>query len=182
MPRADAHTFRDFVLNYAERLARPLGLGWLVDFLATPGRLTEIARYVGASAVALVFDTCVFLALVAWTSLATPVAGAIGYLSGMLLNYGLSIRYIFSTAATGKTSQRLILEYIATGVLGVCITYALIALVADILGAPPLFAKAVAVAVTFTVIYLVRAIGVFRPRLHPSNQAPVMSATLPAAE
>ena len=140
---------------------RALAPHWLAEFARAPGRSTEFAAYIGASGISFSFDTGIFLALV-WLDVApAALAGAIGYACGMLLNYMICIRYIFDTQATGKSSRRLIVEYVASGLFGVALTYGLIGLLHGSLGLSPLLAKLITVAIVFLTVYLVRSAKVF---------------------
>jgi putative flippase GtrA len=139
-------------------------VAWLKAFATSPGRLTEFIRYGGASAISLAFDTSVFMAIL-YLDLMTPAfAGAAAYTSGLLLSYAISVRYIFNASKTGKSNRRLITEYVASGLLGVALTFALIGMLTSIFALPPLLAKLITVAIVFVTIYIVRSASVFAPR------------------
>ncbi|HUS96922.1 MAG TPA: GtrA family protein [Hyphomicrobiaceae bacterium] len=132
---------------------------WLRAFAYTPGRALEFIQYGGASAVALAFDTSVFLALIHATALSPAAAGAIGYASGMVLSYTIAVRFIFNI--DGKSHHRLIAGYAATGLFGVALTYLLVGFLTTHAGAPPLIAKLLTVGVVFVAVYVIRAGRVF---------------------
>jgi putative flippase GtrA len=137
---------------------------WLVGFLRAPGRPVEFARYVGASAAAFAFDTAVFMLLIQAAAFAPTPAAALGYASGMLLNYLLCVSFIYRVEQTGKSQNRLIAEYVASGVFGLLLTTGLIAFLTGYLSLPPLPAKVITVAIVFVSIYLVRSGKIFAPR------------------
>jgi len=132
-------------------------LNWLIEFATKPRRVHELIRYTGASGVALVLDTSVFFALVSSTALPAPFAAAIGYLSGALLHYLLSVLYIFAAEKTGKSHRRMASEFMVTGLLGLLLTVIVIRLTVDGMGVPPLIGKALSTGIAFLAVYVVRA-------------------------
>jgi len=132
-------------------------LAWLVHFATKPGRVLELVRYTGASGVALALDASIFLSLVSFAVLPASIAAAAGYLSGALLHYGLSIRYIFAAEKTGKSHRRMICEFVGTGLLGLLLTVIVIRLTVDGMGLSPLIGKAISTGIAFLAVYIVRA-------------------------
>ena len=133
-------------------------------YAAVPHRLREFARYVGASAAAVVLDTMVFLGIVSLDVMPAPLAGGIGYACGLVLSYVICVSYIFDVDATGKSKRRLVVEFGASGVLGIVLTYAMIALLVDVCAVQPLVAKVVTVGFVFIAIYVLRSVRIFAPQ------------------
>ena len=86
----------------------------------------QLSRYALVSAIALVCDFAVFLAL---TRLAVwpALAGVVGYAVGTVLHYLLSVRFVFDARATDKVHARLFGEFAVTGVSGMAATAVVIA-------------------------------------------------------
>ena len=127
-------------------------------------RVYEFSRYVGASAAAVVLDTLVFLGLIGLDVMPAPLAGAVGYACGLVLSYAICVKYIFDVEATGKSNRRLMVEFAASGVLGIVLTFAMIALLVDVIAVQPFIAKVVTVGFVFVAIYVVRAAKIFAPQ------------------
>lgn len=137
---------------------------WFVDFVTTPGRATEFARYVLVSGAALAIDVASYSALV-WLALTgATAAGAIGFMIGLVAHYGLSSRFVFNGNQSDKSSQRLLIEYATTGVVGVAMTAGIILLTVDLIGMHPGLGKALAIGPAFVVVYMMRAALVFTSR------------------
>lgn len=134
---------------------------WLVSFARAPGRAVEFFRYTGASGISFALDTSIFMALISFSALPASLAGAIGYLFGLFLNYAICVAFIFEPAATGKSNHRLIAEYLASGLLGLILTFSMIHLMTEALQLPPLAAKLVTVGIVFLAIYVLRSAKIF---------------------
>lgn len=133
-------------------------------FVAT-GRtrmLPQLSRYSGVSVIALTIDFGVYVALVRF-AVNVPVAGVVGYAVGMLTHYLLSSAFVFDIARSQKTARRRLVEFAASGLLGLMLTAAVIASLTDYFAASPISAKAVAVVVSFLAVFLVRRWIVFAP-------------------
>lgn len=133
-------------------------------------RLPKLARtsveplaYAAVSIAALTADTGIYLAL-AWLGLLPALAGASGYLTGLALHYALSVTFVFNARATGKSRHRLVLEFAASGVAGLLLTSAIIALGTGILGLSLVAAKAASVIISFAAVYGIRRAFVFVAR------------------
>jgi putative flippase GtrA len=148
---AEFRLARGFVSDHAGLLA------WLVRFVTKPGRMRELVRYTGASGLALALDTSIFLALMWVALLPASVAAAVGYLSGAMLHYVLSVRYIFAAEKTGKSHQRMVCEFVGTGLLGLLLTVIVIRLTVDGMALAPLIGKALSTGIAFLAVYIVRA-------------------------
>ncbi|MEZ5843446.1 MAG: GtrA family protein [Hyphomicrobiaceae bacterium] len=147
---------------------------WLEAFVLAPGRFAELVRYTMVSATALIVDLATFAALMASGPLTASSAGAFSVLTGLVVHYLLSTRFVFDAAATGKSHGRLVGEYAMTGLLGFVVTWIAIAVVVDVLGMPAGVGKLSGVGATFITVYLVRAGLVFR-------RAPLATARPPIA-
>ena len=124
------------------------------------GLFLQVSRYATASVVALGTDTAIYLAA-AIAGFAPVVAAVIGYAAGMAVHYLLSIGWVFAGMDTRKSQARLILEFAASGLLGLALTAVTIAAATGFLGIGLLPAKVAAVVVSFAVIFAVRRALVF---------------------
>jgi putative flippase GtrA len=120
----------------------------------------QLSRYTAVSAAALALDFAIFLALTA-LAMRPSLAGVIGYATGMLLHYLLSIRFVFDARATAKAHTRLLGEFVATGMSGMAATALVIAAATGVLGLAPLPAKVLAAGISFLVIFALRRTVVF---------------------
>ena len=76
----------------------------------------EGARYFAASLAALGLDWMVLVTLVRVAGVAVPTAGGIGYLSGMVLAYVLSIRWVFRDRSLRDWQA----EFLVFALVGAC--------------------------------------------------------------
>jgi putative flippase GtrA len=120
----------------------------------------QLSLYTLASAAALGLDVAVYMALAALSSPAA-LAGAAGYTMGVVANYLLCVRFVFDAASAGKSSARLFSEFVASGMVGLAVTAAVLFIAADVAGAPLLVAKGAAVGASFAIVFLVRRGFVF---------------------
>ena len=134
---------------------------WLISFARAPGRAVEFLRYTGASGISFALDTSIFMAVISFSTIPASLAGAIGYLCGLILNYAICAAFIFEPAATGKSNHRLIAEYLASGLLGLILTFSTIHLMTEALQIPPLAAKLITVGIVFLAIYVLRSAKIF---------------------
>ncbi|MDX2201911.1 MAG: GtrA family protein [Hyphomicrobiaceae bacterium] len=133
------------------------------DARAQLAPVAQLARYAGASVTALAADTGVYLVL-GGLGLAPAIAGGIGYLIGLALHYALSVSLVFDARASGKRHRRLVAEFAASGLAGLALTAAVIAIGTGLLGLALLPAKAAAVAISFAAVYALRRAVVFAAR------------------
>lgn len=121
----------------------------------------SITRYLLASVVSLAFDVALFMVLVAF--LFDPGwASAAGYSAGIIVHWLISSSFVFpGKARDGAALQLQRLGFIATAILGLGITVAMVSGLTSA-GVLPVMAKAAAVAVSFFAVYLTRKYGVFR--------------------
>lgn len=113
------------------------------------GRLAaDLAKYGFASAAALALDFVTLLLLYKGFGLNYLVAAAIGFLAGLALVYGLSVRYVFGDRR--KLGARMeIIGFLATGLAGLALTEGLMHLFVDYACLPVAFAKIPTAGVVF---------------------------------
>jgi putative flippase GtrA len=119
----------------------------------------QLSRYAVVSALALGLDFIVFLLLA--DALRPSLAGIAGYAAGMALHYCLAVRFVFDASASGQSEARLLAGFVASGAAGMGITATVIALATDLGGLPPAIGKALAVVISFSVVFIVRRSIVF---------------------
>ena len=146
---------------------RPLALrlaALLPSWLAPIARLMpELSYYTIVSIVALAVDLVVFNSLLLG-GMRAALAGAAGYMTGLVLHYILSVRYVFEIAGSTKSSLRRFGEFILSGAAGLAITWILIHLATDIAHLPAMVGKIAAVGTSFVVVFLLRRGIVFAKR------------------
>ena len=125
------------------------------------GLLPQLSRYTLVSAVALGIDMGLFLVLARGAGVKPAIAGVAGYCAGLVLHFILSTRFVFDARASQKSPSRLFGEFAATGLVGVAITWAVIAAATDVAHLPDIAAKAAAVATSFVAVFLLRRTLVF---------------------
>ena len=118
-------------------------------------------RYLAASAVALGFDMGSFLLLLALGLHAAPAA-ALSYSLGIVVHWFISSRAVFITgvAERGPARTRQKALFVVSALVGLALTAGVVGLGAA-LGLDPRLAKMIAVGVSFTATYLLRARIVF---------------------
>jgi putative flippase GtrA len=145
----------------------PARAGWMglqpLLALLDPRRVAgQVGRYGLISVVALGADFMVFLGLTL-AGMQPSLAGAVGYLAGLVLHYVLSVRFVFDVARSAKSHARLFSEFVVSGAVGLCITAGTIAISTDIAHLPPVVGKAAAVVMSFAVVFILRRAIVFAP-------------------
>jgi putative flippase GtrA len=120
----------------------------------------QLSRYVVVSALALAVDFAVFLGLNG--AIGHPTfAGVLGYACGIVVHYHLSKHFVFDAARSPKSARRQFGEFVASGIIGLAVTAAVIAVATGALGIPALAAKVLAAAASFIGVYLIRRTIVF---------------------
>ncbi|MFM5886175.1 MAG: GtrA family protein [Novosphingobium sp.] len=121
-----------------------------------------LVRYFIASLLALGVDMATFLTLLQLGTAPTLAASA-GYSLGIVAHWLLSSRAVFADglAAPGPERTRQKVLFLLSALFGVGVTTGIVG-AADYLGADPRLGKLVAVAVSFTVNWLLRRGLVFR--------------------
>jgi putative flippase GtrA len=122
--------------------------------------LPQLLRYALVSGCALALDFSVFLALNGLIGHPT-LSGVCGYAAGIVLHYFLSRRFVFDVRRSPKAAHRLFVEFVASGVVGLLATAAVIALATGMFGATPILAKLLAAGASFIGVFLIRRTVVF---------------------
>lgn len=124
-----------------------------------------LARYVGASAVALGADLGCYLVLLR-CGMAPVAASALAYGAGVVVHWWLSSRGVFPTALAQAGIWRLRQKvlFVGTALIGLAVT-GLVVGVGSALGLDPRLSKLVAVAAAFLVTYVLRHRLVFAVRM-----------------
>ncbi|MEJ7926067.1 GtrA family protein [Sphingobium sp. AN641] len=120
-----------------------------------------MARYLLASIIALAVDMALFLAI---TTIGWPpmVAAFLGYVTGMLVHWSISIRYVFRTGGNGapRASHAQRVAFFASALLGMGITMAVVGGLTAV-GIHAAAAKGVAIGISFLTVYAIRKYGIF---------------------
>lgn len=119
-------------------------------------------RYIAASAFALAVDMGTFLALLS-LGLEAAIAAATGYALGIAAHWIVSSRAVFAdgVAERGPDRNRQKAMFIGSALAGLALTTAIVGLGTG-LGLDPRLAKLAAIAVSFTVTWLLRERVVFK--------------------
>lgn len=126
--------------------------------LAAPIARLMFARYLLASIIALSGDVALFLAL-SGAGAPSALSACSSYLTGMLIHWGLSIRFVF-TCDRPSHGQRI--AFVASALAGLLVTVAVVEAVI-FLGFSHAAAKLVAIPISFGTVYAIRKYGVFSP-------------------
>jgi protoporphyrinogen oxidase/putative flippase GtrA len=122
--------------------------------------LPQLLRYTLVSGFALALDFTVFLALNGTIGHPT-LSGVCGYAAGIGLHYFLSKRFVFDAGNSPKAAHRLFVEFVASGIVGLLATAAVIALATGMFGLAPIAAKLLAAGASFIGVFLIRRTVVF---------------------
>jgi putative flippase GtrA len=125
--------------------------------------MPELSYYTLVSIAALGVDLVIFNGL-ALGGMRPAVAGAIGYLVGMIVHYLLSARFVFDVTNADKGNARRFAEFALSGAIGLAITWGLIHLATDVCHLPAMAGKIAAVGTSFIVVFLLRRGIVFAGR------------------
>jgi putative flippase GtrA len=123
----------------------------------------ESLRYLVVSAVALGCDVAVYATLLGSGTRATA-AGAAGYMLGLLVHYALSARWVFPDAEGTRRTAPTFVKFVATGLIGLATTAAIIDALTRSQLAGAYAAKAAAVVAAYVVVFLLRRGYVFAER------------------
>lgn len=118
-------------------------------------------RYLGASALALAVDVAVLAACVAATSLPAGVSAGVGYGAGALAHYALSRRFVFPPGWLDRLRWAEFAAFVASGLCGLAATVGVVRILSDEFAVALPVSKAVAVALSFVLVYLLRRSLVF---------------------
>jgi putative flippase GtrA len=125
--------------------------------------MPELSYYTIVSAVALAVDLVLFTALTRG-GMRAAVAGLCGYSVGLVLHYILSVRFVFEARSQDKSTVRQFIEFVVSGLIGLAITWLIIAVATEWLHLPALIGKIGAVGTSFIVVFLLRRGIVFAGR------------------
>lgn len=125
--------------------------------------MPELSYYTIVSAVALCVDLAIFAALTSG-GMRAAAAGIVGYAVGIVVHYGLSIRFVFNTSTAAKAGLRRFVEFVVSGLIGLALTWLIIAVSTEALHLPALLGKIAAVGISFLVVFALRKGIVFAGR------------------
>lgn len=115
----------------------------------------QLSRYTLVSAVALGIDMVLYLALTG-LGMRPATAGVVGYLAGGVAHYALSVLLVFDVASHAKTTSRRLAEFFVSGLVGLAITWCIIAVSTEVLHLPAIIGKVLAVGASFVTVFLIR--------------------------
>jgi putative flippase GtrA len=124
-------------------------------------RVRRLLRYTGVNLVTVTLDYAIFLSLTHFFG-APTIASIIGYSCALTINYELSRRYVFLAHLSHKSANRLMAEFLATGILGLVLTAGITGLSVHYLHLSPILSKTIAVLICFVALYVVRSRLVFK--------------------
>jgi len=116
----------------------------------------EFIRYFLASFLALLIDLSVFLFCSSILTLNKFFSAFIGFTSGLIVIYLLSITLVFQYRRLNQEKFREITIFLIIGIVGLCITELSIYIGVSIIGVSPLASKLVGAAITFSSNFLLR--------------------------
>ncbi len=123
----------------------------------------RLLRYTGVNLVTVTLDYAIFLSLTHFFG-APTIASIIGYGCALTINYELSKRYVFLAHLSHKSANRLMAEFLATGIFGLVLTATITGLSVHFLHLSPLLSKTIAVLVCFVALYVIRSRLVFKTK------------------
>lgn len=123
----------------------------------------EFFRYGLASGGALLADILVFRGVLNW-GLSYMVAGVAGFCAGLLVNYWLSIQWVFGRHLAKATTQEFLL-FSTIGVFGLMLTEGLLWVGVERLGLGAVLAKLISVGPTFIFNFFLRKTLLFSKRV-----------------
>jgi putative flippase GtrA len=122
--------------------------------------LVDLVKYGAASAAALVVDAGTLVVLNKLFGVNYLVASAVGFLSGLVVVYTLSVRYVFDDSRKLRPSQE-IAGFLVTGLIGLGLTQAFMALFVGGLALSVPVAKVPTVAAVFAFNFISRRVLLF---------------------
>ena len=146
----------------AARAEAAFDLGrWLAVLPADVRRFGgESLRYLVVSAVALGGDVAVYASLIA-VGITPTGAGATGYMIGIFVHYALSARWVFPDRERTRRTVQTLAKFVATGLIGLATTAAIIDALTRNHLAGAFSAKAAAVGAAYVLVFLLRRTYVF---------------------
>lgn len=122
----------------------------------------EFLRYFACSAAALALDTGIYALLLA-VQVPYSLAAAVGFVAGLCLAYGLSVRYVFGVRSVADARAEFTI-FAAIGVFGLLLTELLLWLLIGRLQLPPVAAKLISAGLVFLSNFGLRKLFLFTPR------------------
>ncbi len=122
----------------------------------------EFMKYLIASAVALAVDYGCYWTLAQSGILSLPQAAIVGYTVGLIVAYFLISYKVFNNSWLQYKKRYEVLLFLASGLLGIALTYTTVALFVLGFGERVNQAKLLAIAVSFTGVYFFRKYFVFK--------------------
>lgn len=123
--------------------------------------LHHVLRYIGVNTTSMLLDTSMFLGLT-HTIGAPLVSSIIAYMIGLALNFVLSQRFVFHARQYNRSNRRLMIEFAATGAVGLMTTAVVTVVTIHQFAFTPAGSKGTAIAVCFVALYILRNWVVFR--------------------
>ena len=120
----------------------------------------ELLAALGVSVVALLVDSAVLVSLTAGLSVPVLVAATAGFLAGSVVNWTLSVRYVFRHRRYASLAHELGL-FLAIGVGVLALNDFVVVTVVDRLGLGVLAAKGIAACLTFGANFTLRRMILF---------------------
>jgi putative flippase GtrA len=122
----------------------------------------QSGRYLLASLVALAVDFLIYAVLLGAGVIATA-AGVLGYCCGLGAHYVLSARWVFKERMASPRTWLTFAKFVATGLVGLTLTAAIIAMLTNSELCGVYLAKLAAVVVAYVAVFFLRRSYVFRP-------------------
>ncbi len=120
----------------------------------------EFQRYLAASVVALGCDLGLLFALTQYGGVHYLTSATISYCAGAILHYVISIKLVFRDRSV--TNRRLeFIGFFAVGLLGLGATQLVLKVAVDGFGLSYMIGKVIAIAVSFTLNFVVRKVMLF---------------------
>jgi putative flippase GtrA len=123
----------------------------------------RVARYFLVGGVAAGVDLVLFVVMVKGLAVGWMPAGMVSFCFATLVNYSLSVRYVFSSGVRFQRGQEILLVFLVSGV-GLVVNQAALATLIEGAGWDSLIAKIVATSAVFFWNYGVRRCFIFKPR------------------
>lgn len=123
----------------------------------------RISRYLLVGGVATGVDFVLFAVMFKGLAIGWMLAGIISFCFATLVNYSLSIRFVFSSGVRFQSGQEILLVFIVSGA-GLVVNQAVLGALIGGTGWDPLLAKIGATSSVFFLNYGVRRYFIFKPR------------------
>lgn len=121
----------------------------------------EIVRSLLVSFISLAVDLIIFSLSYRLFDLGISVSVVAGFLGGALVNYILSIHYVFEKRRLNNNQEIEIIVFLSIGVLGIAISHGIIWLGMECSSAWPEIFKILAAGITFVSNFLLRKLVIF---------------------